>query len=184
MQSWKTHSRTTVLNHSKFLTVESRVVEAPGGQMIENWPWVIARDFVNVIPITAEGNILVFRQGKYGFEGESIAPVGGYMEPGEEPESAARRELLEEMGYAAGEMIPLVTTLVSPNMGFATGHVFLARQISYQGEFPSDDLEEQTLVELTREELEQALLAGQIKVTSWYAAFAGTLLWLHRMQTS
>lgn len=184
MQSWKTHSRTIVLNHSKFLKVENRVVEAPGGELIENWPWVIARDFVNVIPMTAEGNFLVFRQGKYGFEGESIAPVGGYMEPGEVPELAARRELLEEMGYAAGEMIPLVTTLISPNMGFATGHVFLARQISYQGEFPSDDLEEQILVELTPAELEQALLAGHVKVTSWYAGFAGALLWLRGAQTS
>lgn len=184
MESWKTHSRTTILSHNQFLQVESRLVETPSGQMIENWPWVIARDFVNVIPLTDEGNFLVFRQGKYGFEGESIAPVGGYIESGEAPEVAARRELLEEMGFAAGEMISLATTLVSPNMGFSTGYAFLARQISYQGEFTSDDLEEQIKMEITAAELEQALLAGRIKVTSWFASFAAALLWLRRVQIS
>ena len=184
MQSWKTHSSTTVLNHSKFLKVESRVVETPNGQVIEDWPWVIGRDFVNVIAVNPEGNLLVFRQGKYGYEGESIAPVGGYIEPDEAPETAAHRELLEEMGYAADEMIPLMVTRMSPNLGLAVGYVFLARQISYRGEFPSDDLEEQIKMEISPAELETAMLAGKVKVASWYAAFASALMWLRNAQSS
>lgn len=182
MQSWKTLSRTTILNHSIYLKVENRVVEAPNGQVIENWPWVIARDFVNVIPVNEKGNLLLFRQGKYGFQGESIAPVGGYLEPGELPEETARRELREEMGFSAVEWIPLASTLLSPNTGFAHSYPFIARQLTYEGAIPSDDLEEQVQIEVSLDELESALLGGGIKVTDWYASFSNALMWLRREQ--
>jgi len=182
LDSWKTLSRRMILDHSIYLKVENHVVELEDGQVINNWPWVIARDFVNVIPVTAEGKIILFRQGKYGFQGVSLAPIGGYLEPGETPLQTARRELLEEAGYQAEEMIPLAQTLVSPNMGFSTGNPFLARGLTYLGKQPSDDLEAQEILQITPEELEQALLAGLVRVTSWYASFANVLLWLKHHQ--
>ncbi|MBN2502348.1 MAG: NUDIX hydrolase [Anaerolineales bacterium] len=178
MNSWKTLSRTTILDHSIYLRVENHVIELPDGRILDKWPWVIARDFVNVIPVTDDGRILVFRQGKYGYQGTSIAPVGGYLEPGESPLEAARRELLEELGYQAREMIALNTTLMAPNLGFSTGNPFIARQLRFTGSPESDDLEEQELLEISLDELETALLEGAIKVTSWYASFANALLWL------
>ncbi len=178
MKSWKTLSRTTILDHSIFLRVENHVIELPDGRILEKWPWVIARDFVNVIPVTDDGKLLVFQQGKYGYQGTSIAPVGGYLEPGETPLEAARRELLEELGYQAGELIPLSTTLIAPNLGFSTGYPYIARQLRYTGAAESDDLEEQDQLEISLDQLETALLDGSIKVTSWYASFANALLWL------
>lgn len=178
MKSWKTISRTTILDHSIYLKVENHVIELPDGRVLENWSWVISPDFINVIPIRDDGKLLVFRQGKYGYEGDSIAPIGGYLEPGETPEQAAHRELLEEMGYEAGEMIALNSTLMAPNRGFATGHPFIARQLRYVGSPNSDDLEEQEQLEITLDDLEAALLNGEIKVTSWFASFTNALLWL------
>jgi ADP-ribose pyrophosphatase len=178
LQSWKTLSRTTILDHSIYLKVENHVIELPDGRVLDQWPWVIARDFVNVIPVNDDGNLILFKQEKYGYQGVSIAPVGGYLEPGEEPEEAARRELLEEMGYHSGELIPLTTTVIAPNLFFSIGNPFIARKLTYVGHQASDDLEEQTLIEVTLDELERSLLRGEVKVTSWYASFANALLYL------
>jgi hypothetical protein len=91
--SWKTLSRRTVLSQSPWLEVEYHQVELPNGRLIPDWPWIKTPDYINVLPETGQGNFLLFRQGKYGLEGSSLAPVGGYIQPGEPPLAAAQREL-------------------------------------------------------------------------------------------
>ena len=176
MSTWKTHSSTPVLDAGKWLSVEDRTVETPAGQIIEHWPWVITPNYVNVLALTPEGRYLVFRQGKYGLDGDSLAPVGGYMEPGEEPLQAARRELLEETGCEAADWIPLGTYMVDPNRGIAVGNLYLARGARPIAPITADDLEEQHLLYLTRAELEEALRTGQFKVLAWAANIAFALL--------
>ena len=117
MQPWKTLARETILNHSKYLTVENHVVELLDGRVIPNWPWIISPDYVNVVAETSGGEFLFFRQTKYAVEGTSLAPVGGYLEPSEEPLAAAQRELLEETGYAAFDWFGLGTFWVDGNRG-------------------------------------------------------------------
>jgi ADP-ribose pyrophosphatase len=51
----------------------------------------------------------------------------GFIEPGETPEQAARRELLEETGYSAPAFMYLGTFLLVPDLSNSRGHVFLAR---------------------------------------------------------
>ena len=46
-------------------------------------------------------------QEKYGFVGSSLAPVGGYIEADELPLLAAKREVLEELGLASPDWVPL-----------------------------------------------------------------------------
>ena len=99
LQPWETISHKTILQHNKFLTVESHTVRLPNGQLIPDWAWVIAPDAAIVVVVTEDGRFLCFRQTKYAVAGTTLAPVGGMLEPGERPLEAARRELLEEMGY-------------------------------------------------------------------------------------
>lgn len=176
MQSWKTLSRRTILNHSKFLSIEDHTIELPDGSVIEHWPWIITLDYVIVLPVTREGKYLVFRQTKYAVEGLTLAPIGGHIEPGEEPLVAARRELLEEMGCQADEWIQLGTYRVNGNNGAGYASLFLARGAVKVTEPDADDLEEQELLELTRAELESALSAGEFKVLAWTTTVALGLL--------
>ena len=127
MRPWRTRSRRTLLERSPWLTVESHAVELPDGEVIEDWPWIVGREFVNVFAETKEGSFLVFRQVKYAVEGTSLAPVGGYLDDGEEPLAAARRELLEETGHAAADWTPLGRYVVDGNRGAGVGHLYLAR---------------------------------------------------------
>jgi len=167
MENWKTLSRQTILDQGKFLRVENHVVQLPDGRIINNWPWVITPDFINVVAITAENKYLAFRQTKYSVEGTSLAPVGGYLEPGEEPLAAAQRELLEETGYAAEQWTSLGSFPIDGNRGAGTAHFFLAKGAKPVADIDADDLEEQQLLLLNRYEVEQALDAGEFKLLPW-----------------
>jgi len=172
MQSWKTRSRHTILNHSKYLVVENHTVELPDGRVISDWPWLITPDYVNVLAVTEGGEFLCFRQTKYAVDGTSLAPVGGYLEPGEDPLAAAQRELLEETGYQAAEWIDLGRFGVDGNRGAGNAYLFLACGGRRVAQARPDDLEEQKLLRLSRSELETALDAGEFKLVSWAAVIA------------
>ncbi len=83
MRPWKTLSKKTVLDCSKFLQVEMHEVELHDGQVIHEWPWVITPDFINVVAITEEGQFLCFRAdeiccgGGYPGTGRGLSGTGG-----------------------------------------------------------------------------------------------------------
>ena len=52
MRAWKTLARKTIWDQSDFLTLETHTVELPDGQVISNWPWAIAPDYINVVALT------------------------------------------------------------------------------------------------------------------------------------
>lgn len=180
MKPWKTIARRTVFRHSKYLTVETHTIELPDGRIISDWPWIITPDYINVIAVTTDGKWLCFRQTKYALEGTSLAPVGGYIEPGENPLEAAKRELREETGYEAPEWIHLGSYKVGANRGIATGHFYLACGAYYVTKPQSDDLEEQELLLLDSSEIEEALVNGEFKALSWAANVALALIYLRR----
>src|SRR5262245_19168269 len=107
MQFWKTRSRETVLDYGRFLVVEKHTIELLDGRTLSDWPWLITPDYINVAVVTTADKFLCFRQTKYAVEGVSLAPVGGYLEPGEDPLAAARRELLKETGYESPDWLSL-----------------------------------------------------------------------------
>jgi ADP-ribose pyrophosphatase len=176
VKPWKIRSRETVLNQPPYLVVENHTVELPDGRVIPEWAWIITPDFVNVVVITGTGAFLCFRQTKYAVVGTSLAPVGGYLEPGEDPLAAAKRELLEETGYTADDWVALGAYAIDGNRGAGTGHLFLARGARRVGAINADDLEEQELLLLSRAELADALTRGEFKVLPWAANVALALL--------
>ena len=107
--------------------------------------------------------MLCFRQGKYAIEGEALAPIGGYLEPGEEPLIAAQRELLEETGYEASDWIDLGHYRVDTNRGAGTAYFFMAHHAHPIAARDADDLEDQELLLLTRAEVEARFAARRIQ---------------------
>ena len=170
MKTWTTLARRIVLNHDKFLTVEMHTIQLPDGEVIEDWPWLVMPDYVIVVPITADGEILCFRQTKYSVDGLTLAPVGGYLEPGEAPLAAARRELLEETGYQAAEWRSLGDYAVDGNRGAGRAYLFLARGAKSVTPPDADDLEMQEILHLSPAVVSRALEAGEFKVLAWAAA--------------
>ena len=179
LRPWETLSRRTILKHGKFLTVESHTIKLPDGKIISDWPWLIIPSAAIVLPVTAEGKFLCFRQTKYAVEATTLAPVGGMLEPDEAPLNAAKRELLEEMGYEASDWVPLGSYILDPNRGIASMHLYLALNARQVTQPDSDDLEDQELVSLNKTELENALMMGEFKILAWSAVVAMALHYLN-----
>ena len=179
LRVWKTVSRNTILEHGKFLTVENHIVKLPDGKVIPDWAWLIIPSAAIVLAVTEDNKFLCFRQTKYAVEGTSLAPVGGMLEPNEKPIDTAKRELLEEMGYESSDWVSLGSHILDPNRGIATMHLFLALNAKQVAEPNSDDLEDQELLLLSRDEIETALNAGEFKILAWSAVVAMSLNYMN-----
>jgi ADP-ribose pyrophosphatase len=81
-----------------------------------------APDWVNVIPITAEGRVVLIRQFRIGIWSNTLEIPGGIVEPGEDPVDAAKRELEEETGYRPGQIELL--GFVHPNPAIQSNRCF------------------------------------------------------------
>lgn len=180
MKPIETLSRRTVLDMGPFLKVEEHAVRFPDGHTVDDWPWIVTPDFINVVPVTAEGRVLLFRQTKYAVEGTTLASVGGYVDPGEHPLDCAKRELLEETGYEADCWCELGAYRVDANRGAGTAFFYLATAAVRVADPDADDLEEQELVSLSIEELQAALVAGRFKALPWASVVALALIRLRK----
>lgn len=70
-------------------------------------------DWVNVVPLTADGQVVLIRQYRHGIRRVTLEIPGGMVDANESPQEAAVRELREETGFVAQRVRPLGR--VSPN---------------------------------------------------------------------
>jgi len=85
-------------------------------------------DWVQIIPITPDNQVVMVRQYRHGGAGIFLELPGGLIDPDDEsPEESARRELLEETGYRAEELILLTRTYPQPAVLNHMGLTYLAR---------------------------------------------------------
>lgn len=70
--------------------------------------------------------MVLIRQWRQGSQAPSLEIPGGLVDPGETPQEAGARELLEETGYVAGRMLHLGQVNPNPALFDNTCHSFLA----------------------------------------------------------
>ena len=117
-----------------------------------------APDWINVIPLTKAGEVVFIELYRHGSGEVSLEIPGGMVDPGEQPHETAARELLEETGYEAREVVPLGRTRPNPAIQDNWIHTFLARDVEYRCE-PSDAGTERTRVPHVPLEQVPALIA-------------------------
>jgi ADP-ribose pyrophosphatase len=105
-------------------------------------------DWINVIPLTGAGEVVLVRQFRHGIGADTLEVPGGQMDPGDAtPHEAARRELLEETGYAGDDWTPLGWVHPNPAILSNRCHSFLARGVRPVAPIRNDP-NERTEVEL------------------------------------
>jgi ADP-ribose pyrophosphatase len=116
---------------------------------------------VGVLPFVSPGEVLLVRQFRYvarRFTWEM--PTGG-VHPGETPEDAARRELLEEAGVHASSLRPLLSFDTSKSVVEETAHLFVATA-GDEGPGRPDDTEDIERRVFTLEEARAMAQSGEI----------------------
>jgi 8-oxo-dGTP pyrophosphatase MutT (NUDIX family) len=131
-----------------------------------------ASDWVNIVPLTEAGEVVMIRQYRHGECAVTLEIPGGIVDPGESPAQAAARELLEETGYrCTGE--PIATGVLNPNPALFGNrvHSFLAERVCWEREIECGETED-THVELVRlADLDRVLRAGTVSSALVIAAF-------------
>jgi ADP-ribose diphosphatase len=94
---------------------------------------------VLIVPII-DGQVILVREYGAGVERYELALPKGKIDPGETPFEAANRELQEEVGYKAADLILLKTLSQSPNYMQHRTHIVLARNLS-PSQLPGDEPE-------------------------------------------
>ena len=104
---------------------------SPGGDREHDFYVLDACDWVNVVPLTPEGEVVMIEQYRHGSEDVTLEIPGGMVDGGESPSEAAARELAEETGYAAREIVPLGRVRPNPAIHNNWLHTFLAPGARY-----------------------------------------------------
>ena len=115
---------------------------------------------VCIAPVLDTGELVLVRQYRHA-AGDWLTEIpAGRLEPGEDPETAARRELEEETGYRAAHWERATAFLAAPGFCSEVLTLFVARGLEEVpgGGLPQDDDEELELVTRTPE----AILAGAV----------------------
>jgi 8-oxo-dGTP pyrophosphatase MutT (NUDIX family) len=93
---------------------------------------------VAIVPVL-DGSVILVRQFRIAVGREILELPAGRLEAGEIPEASARRELEEEIGYRAGQMVPAVSYYASAGFTDERMHLFLAFQLQRTEERPEPD---------------------------------------------
>jgi 8-oxo-dGTP pyrophosphatase MutT (NUDIX family) len=99
MKAWDTLASRFIGDYRIFRLWE-HTRRSPANGMAKPFYVIESADWVNIIPVTAQEEVVFVRQFRHGIEEVTLEIPGGMVDPEDpSPEVAARREMVEECGY-------------------------------------------------------------------------------------
>ncbi len=169
-RTWKVLESRYVMKRP-WLTARREHVQLPTGAEHDEYYILEYPDWVNIIAFTDDGKMVMVRQYRHALGRTDYELCAGICEPGEAPEEAARRELLEETGYAGGEWHEFRTLAPNPATCTNLSHTFIATgvtRMSGQHLDATEDISvhimepEEVFALLERGDIIQALMAAPL----------------------
>jgi len=166
---------TSQVYQGSFLDVRRDEVSLPNGKRSIR-EWINHPGAACMIPILPDGRIGLIKQYRYPVQAEMIELPAGKLDPGEDPEMCARRELEEEIGYTAGQMTFVCN--IHPAIGFANEKmwIYLAENLTKTESHTDDD----EFLELIPTTIDDAIEMVWNSVITDVKTMIG-LLWMKRL---
>jgi ADP-ribose pyrophosphatase len=180
LKPWEVLGSRDLLDASPYLKVRAETVRLPDGRTVENFYQLDQPDYALMYVETEDGRVVMLRTYKHGPRRVSLTFPAGAVEPGEEPLEAAKRELLEETGYAADDWTALGGFVVGANAKGATCHMFHAKRARKVAEpetsISGGDLEDMRIELHSARELIDAAAQGDYAVLPVIAMLGAMLM--------
>jgi 8-oxo-dGTP pyrophosphatase MutT (NUDIX family) len=158
---WRVIASSYVID-SHFLRLRKDTIQLPDGTIIPDYYVRDSRGFVIVLPLTDEGRVVLVRQYKHGIARELLELPAGAIDPGEEPDQTAIRELAEETGYAADSMEHVRSFVTDATNSNSVAHLFIARNAKKTAEQDLDPTETIAVELASIEQLREFVRDGTI----------------------
>lgn len=177
---WKTIRSESLLKTSVF-EVSKEECELPDGRIMPAYFRLTCSDWVNVVPFTKEGKVLMLRQYRHGSGQWHWEIPGGAMSlsrpdedngVNESPLMAAQRELLEETGYQSSRWESAGSHWPNPALQANQIHTFIAYDCVCVAELNLDPYEDLTVHELSVDEIKELVRKKEINHSLILAALA------------
>jgi 8-oxo-dGTP pyrophosphatase MutT (NUDIX family) len=140
MQPWTILSSRYLLRRW-WMNLRQDHVRLANGTELEEFHVLEYPDWVSVLCLTGTDEVVLVQQYRHGIGQVTLELPAGALDAGEDPLEAARRELLEETGYASDDWHALGTVVPEPSRHSNRAHLFLARQSRYVQPPELDDAE-------------------------------------------
>jgi ADP-ribose pyrophosphatase len=151
-------------------TLRSDRLRLPDGAVKDPYYVLERPDAAIVFPVTEAGEVVLVRQWRPAIERAELGLPAGLVEDGEEPEAAARRELLEETGYGRGTWTRLGSVASSPSLKDNWAYLYLARGVELQAASSPDEHERLEVVTVPAGEILRLVRRGGLVSSSGVAA--------------
>ena len=184
MKRWTIHKRGTVFS-AKIFSVDTLECAHPDG-MSHTFSVLKSPDCINIVPVTEDGRIILVRQHRLGTDTVTVETPGGIIDEGADALDAAGRELREETGYVAREIVRLHTLQMNPAIMNSNVHFYFAKGCTKAGNQQLDREEDIEVLTADIREVEEMIQRGEIAhvmviaALSLYAAATNTDISLFR----
>jgi len=179
--TWTTKSSKVVYENPWLLVREDKIIHPNGKDgmygVVES-----KSDAVFVVPIDSEGNVSIIQQEHYSTKELAWQCVAGRTD-GEQPEIAAKRELLEEAGLDAGEIIVLSRAHTASGLTTFRSTICLARQLTPNADYIDEGEGIATVIAFSIPIIHKMILEGEISNTESIAALFLAFAYLEKEKT-
>lgn len=178
IKPWKLLSTSMALDE-KWFKVRKDEVELPSGKVLDDYFIWESPHIATIVPFTEDGKFVLVRQYRHAVEQVMYQFPAGGVNKDEPAKDAALREMEEETGYTATDVISLSTIAAYPTKLSGLHHLFLAKNAKPGGNKQEDENEPTEVVLKTPEELQQMIDNNEIQVADSLAAVLLALRELH-----
>jgi len=163
------HSK--IIHACRIFTLKKEGYRSPRTGEEHDFYLLYSSDWVNIIPLTADGRVILVKQFRVGTKDFSLEIPGGMLDEGDSPAGAAVRELLEETGYGGEE--PLLLGWVHPNPALHTNrcYTYLIKNVSYRTSPRQDSTEDIEVLSVPLTDIPQLIREEKITHALVVAAF-------------